>query len=82
MVGVSILTASGLLGDLRGVTLRLGSGMPSLLPLPAGGRGMFWPARAGADLEAPDHKSRYSAPGRIRCSPWMRGGTKVPLPAD
>jgi len=56
--------------------------MPSLLPLPAGGRGMFWPARAGADLEAPDHKSRYSAPGRIRCSPWMRGGTKVPLPAD
>ena len=65
MVGVSIPAASGLLGDLRGVTLRLGSGMPSLLPLPAGGRGMFWPARAGADLEAPDHKSRYSAPGRI-----------------
>jgi len=40
---------------------------------------MFWLARAGAELEALDHKLRHSAPMRIRCSPWMRGGTKSPI---
>ena len=46
MVGMSIPIASGLVGDLRGVTLRLGSALPSVLPLPAGRRGLPGPAKA------------------------------------
>jgi len=75
---MSIPAASGLLGDLRGVTLHFGSGMPFLLPLPAGGRDVL-AGRGRGRARALDHNLRHSAPMRIRCSPWMRGGTKSPI---
>ena len=49
---MSIPIASGLVGDLRGVTLRLGSALPSVLPLPAGRRGLPGPAKVLAAIEA------------------------------
>ena len=80
VVGMSIPIASGLVGDLRGVTLRLGSALPSVLPLPAGRRGLPGPAKAsGGDRGGRIISQVGRHPRAFDAVPGCGAGRKSPI---